>query len=434
MRGMTAEAVTSSSPGYSQGSTRTPALPLRARCPRSQRVVEEADIHVAHLSLVNFRSYPALSLDLRPGTVVVYGGNGQGKSNLLESIYMLAIAKSPRASADRELVRRQASDPIVYSRVAAVIREGADDLKLQIDIGAAGAEVPGAEQGEGQPSLMKRFRVNGAPRRAADLVGYLNAVMFSAHDLEVVYGSPTVRRRYLDILISQIDRPYLGALQRYQRVLYQRNHLLKRLREASSGTGELEVWNDRLIDEAKYVMARRAETIAALSELARPIHLELAGSDEQLRLVYRPSVPVDSDSSEEEIASEVRGALEERRSREIAGGVTVSGPHRDDFEVLIDDLAAAAYASRGQSRTAVLSLRLAEARHLTDRRDREPVLLLDDVLSELDANRRRCVLRRAALYEQCFVTTSDPASIDDDLLVDAARIRVRSGEIEVFDG
>ena len=208
MRGMTAEAVTSSSPGYSQGSTRTPALPLRARCPRSQRVVEEADIHVAHLSLVNFRNYPALSLDLRPGTVVVYGGNGQGKSNLLESIYMLAIAKSPRASADRELVRRQASDPIVYSRVAAVIREGADDLKLQIDIGAAGAEVPGAEQGEGQPSLMKRFRVNGAPRRAADLVGYLNAVMFSAHDLEVVYGSPTVRRRYLDIL-NLADRPAL---------------------------------------------------------------------------------------------------------------------------------------------------------------------------------------------------------------------------------
>ena len=103
--------------------------------------------------------------------MVVYGGNGQGKSNLLESIYMLAIAKSPRASADRELVRRQASDPIVYSRVAAVIREGADDLKLQIDIGAAGAEVPGAEQGESQPSLMKRFRVNGAPRRVADLVG-----------------------------------------------------------------------------------------------------------------------------------------------------------------------------------------------------------------------------------------------------------------------
>ena len=366
--------------------------------------------------------------------MVVHGDNGQGKSNLLESIYMLAIAKSPRASADRELVRHQASDPIVYSRVAAVVREGADELKLQIDIGSAGSEVPGVERGEGQPSLTKRFRVNGAPRRAADLVGLLNAVMFSAHDLEVVYGSPTIRRRYLDILISQIDRSYLGSLQRYQRVLYQRNHLLKRLRETPAGTEELEIWNDRLIDEAKYVMARRAETIASLSELATPIHRDLAGSDEHLRLVYRPSVPVDSDGSEEKIAEEIRGALEERRSREIAGGVTVCGPHRDDFAVLIDGLEAAAYASRGQSRTAVLALRLAEARHLTDRRRREPVLLLDDVLSELDANRRRCVLRRAAQYEQCFVTTSDPSAVDDDILAGAARLRVHGGGIEDVDG
>ena len=397
-------------------------------------MVEEADIHVAHLSLVNFRSYPALSLDLQPGTVVVYGDNGQGKSNLLESIYMLAIAKSPRASADRELVRYQASDPIVYSRVAAVIREGADDLKLQIDIGAAGSEAAGVERGEGQPSLTKRFRVNGAPRRAADLVGHLNAVMFSAHDLEVVYGSPTIRRRYLDILISQIDRAYLGALQRYQRVLYQRNHLLKRLRESPTGTEELEIWNERLIDEAKYVMARRAETIASLSKLATPIHRDLAGSDEHLRLVYRPSVPVDSDGSEERIAEAVRGALEERRSREIAGGVTVCGPHRDDFEVLIDGLEAAAYASRGQSRTAVLALRLAEAQHLADRRRREPVLLLDDVLSELDATRRRCVLRRAVQYEQCFVTTSDPSAVDGDILAGAARLRVHGGGIKDVDG
>ena len=366
--------------------------------------------------------------------MVVYGDNGQGKSNLLESIYMLAIAKSPRASADRELVRHQATDPIVYSRVAAVIREGADELKLQMDIGAAGTEVPGAERQEGQASLTKRFRVNSAPRRAADLVGLLNAVMFSAYDLEVVYGPPAVRRRYLDILISQIDRAYLGALQRYQRVVYQRNHLLKRLREAPSGTEELDIWNERLIDEAKYVMARRAETIAALSELAGPMHLDLAGTDEQLRLVYRPSVPVDCGMSEERISVEIRGALEQRRPREIAGGVTVSGPHRDDFGVLIDGLDAAAYASRGQSRTAVLALRLAEARHLADTRNREPVLLLDDVLSELDANRRRCVLRRAALYEQCFVTTSDPAAVDSDLLVDATRLKVRSGGIKSIDG
>ncbi len=360
--------------------------------------------------------------------MVIHGDNGQGKSNLLESIYMLAIAKSPRAAADRELMRRQASDPVVYSRVAALIRSGGEDLKLQIDLGTAGAD--GGERAAGSPHLLKRFSVNGAPRRAADLVGSLNAVMFSAQDLEVVYGPPTVRRRYLDILISQIDRSYLEALQRYQRILYQRNHLLKRLREALKGTGELEVWNDRLVSEAKQVVARRAETIEALSETAARIHLDLAGNGEDLRLTYRPSVPVDPRGSEDEIAERLHAALAERRAGEIARGMTVCGPHRDDFGLLVDGMEAAAYASRGQSRTAVLSLRLAEAQHLRNRRHREPVLLLDDVLSELDTGRRRHVLHRVALYEQCFVTTSDPDSIAADVPGDAARLAVRAGQVE----
>ena len=364
--------------------------------------------------------------------MVVQGDNGQGKSNLLESIYMLAIAKSPRVSTDRELLRRQASDLLIYSRVAALVRSDGQDLKLQIDFGVAGTSEVDVGGAQSLPSLQKRFRVNGAPRRASELVGHLNAVMFTAQDLDVVYGSPAVRRRYLDILISQVDRAYLGALQRYQRVLYQRNHLLKRLREGPARTDELEVWNDRLIVEAKYVMARRAETVDALSELAAPVHLELAGNDEQLGLSYKPSVPVDPDSSEDGIAEQLRNALDERRGREIAQGMTVCGPHRDDFELLVDGMEAAAYASRGQSRTAVLSMRLAEAQHLKDRRREEPVLLLDDVLSELDANRREHVLRRAAGYEQCFVTTSDPASASDALLANATRLTVRDGRAQVI--
>ena len=364
--------------------------------------------------------------------MVIQGDNGQGKSNLLESIYMLAIAKSPRVSTDRELVRRQASEPLIYSRVAALVRSDGHDLKLQIDLGAAGTSEVDVQSAQGPPPLQKRFRVNGAPRRASELVGHLNAVMFSAQDLDVVYGSPAVRRRYLDILISQVDRSYLGAIQRYQRVLYQRNHLLKRLREGPAGTDELEVWNDRLIVEAKYVMARRADTVDALSELAAPVHLELAGNDEQLGLSYKPSVPVDPDTSEDGIAEQLRDALDERRGREIAQGMTVCGPHRDDFELLVDGMEAAAYASRGQSRTAVLSMRLAEAQHLKDRQGQEPVLLLDDVLSELDASRREHVLRRAVRYEQCFVTTSDPASASDALLANATRLTVQDGRVQII--
>ena len=352
------------------------------------------------------------------------GDNGQGKSNLLESIYILAIAKSPRASSDRELVRRDTSQPVTYSRIAAVVRRTGDDLKLQIDLGSLGTEV---QDLDGNPTIQKRIRVNGAPRRATDFVGQLNAVMFSAQDLEVVFGSPAARRRYLDILISQFDRQYLGALQRYQRVLSQRNHLLKRLRDGSARPDELDVWNDQLVFEAKYVMARRVETVAGLSELSAVTHLELSGTGEQLGLHYRPSADLAAEGSEESLAEQLRDAMEARRAREIAQGMTVCGPHRDDVEIRIDGLEAAPYASRGQARTAILSLRLAEAQYLKDHRGQEPVLLLDDVLSELDAARRLQVIRRVSQYEQCFISTSDPATVTEPLLAHATRLTIHGG-------
>ncbi|MDA1349329.1 MAG: DNA replication/repair protein RecF [Chloroflexi bacterium] len=376
------------------------------------------------MNLVNFRNYEALDLDLGPGTVLVQGDNGQGKSNLLESIYILAIAKSPWASSDRELVRRDTSQPVTYSRIAAVVRRTGDDLKLQIDLGNLGTEVPDLD---GNPTIQKLIRVNGAPRRAIDFVGQLSAVMFSAQDLEVVFGPPAARRRYLDILISQFDRQYLGALQRYQRVLSQRNHLLKRLRDGSARTDELDVWNDQLVFEAKYVMARRVETVAGLSELSAVIHLELSGTGEQLGLQYRPSADLAAEGSEESLAEQLRGAMEARRAREIAQGMTVCGPHRDDVEIRIDGLEAAPYASRGQARTAILSLRLAEAQYLKYHRGQEPVLLLDDVLSELDAARRLQVIQRASQYEQCFISTSDPATVAGPLLAHATRLTIHGG-------
>lgn len=352
------------------------------------------------------------------------GDNGQGKSNLLESIYILALAKSPRASSDRELVRRDTSQPVTYSRIAAVVRRTEDDLKLQIDIGSLGDEVPGPH---GSPTIQKRIRVNGAPRRATDFVGQLNAVLFSAQDLEYVYGPPAARRRYLDILISQFDRQYLGALQRYQRVLSQRNHLLKRLRDGSARTAEMDVWDDQLVFEAKYIMARRVETVAGLSELSAATHLELSGTGEQLGLRYRLSADLVAEGSEESLAEQLRDAMEARRAREITQGMTVCGPHRDDVEIRIDGLETAPYASRGQARTAILSLRLAEAQYLKDHRGQEPVMLLDDVLSELDAARRLEVIQRASQYEQCFISTSDPATVAGPLLAHATRLTIHGG-------
>ena len=184
-------------------------------------------------------------------------------------------------------------------------------------------------------SVQKYVRVNGAPRRESGLIGQLNAVMFSADDLELIYGSPSVRRRYLDILISQLDPSYLRSLQRYQRIVQQRNHLLKALRVGSAGPAELEFWDEELIAEGSCIMAQRITTVGRLSEVAGPIHFQLSGKGETMEVVYRPNVALTGDATAESLAQDIRDAIEDRRRRETAQGGTVSGPHRDDLQGLV---------------------------------------------------------------------------------------------------
>ena len=411
---------------------------LQSLARRARSFREVIPIYIAHLSLLNFRNYPRLELDLGPGMVLIQGDNGQGKSNLLEAIYILAIAKSPRASADRELVLRQDPQDDTHCQVSAVV---GDDprLRVQIDfrVTAPSAAQSSDQNGEAfeskgtaPASVQKLIRVNGVPRRASDLVGQINAVMFSAEDMELVSGSPSVRRRYLDILISQIDPRYLKALQRYQRIVYQRNHLLKTVRERGSGLDELEFWNDELASKGKYIMAQRFLTVRRLSELAGPIHRDLTGDLEGLDIIYQPATSLGLGGSEDEIAQGLREALEAQRQREVAQGVTVAGPHRDDLRLEIDGMDAGVYASRGQSRTVVLAMKLAEAQYLLGQRGREPILLLDDVLSELDAARRSHLLDRASLFRQCFITTADTDIIEERYISRMTRYVVRRGSVE----
>jgi DNA replication and repair protein RecF len=392
-------------------------------------------IYISHLSLLNFRNYERLELDLEPGMVLVQGGNGQGKSNLLEALYMLAIAKSPRASADREVIRRQGTHEETHAQVSAVAERDGGRVRVQIDLtskpSTEGAKVQGPDQQDTTgASVQKYLRVNGVPRRSSELVGEINAVMFSAQDLDLVLGSPVVRRRYLDILISQVNTRYLKALQKYQRVVSQRNHLLRTVREGRSRPGELEFWDDELVVEGSYIMAQRAETVLTLSQRAGPIHRELAGEGEGLELVFRPSVETVAGASAEQVGQSLRRALERQRDREVAQGFTVCGPHRDDLQMLLDNMDAGIFASRGQCRTVALAMKLAEADYLRDRRGQEPILLLDDVLSELDAARRAHVLDRACQYQQCFITTTDVEPIEEKYLSRMSRFVVSGGRVE----
>ncbi len=367
---------------------------------------------------------------------VIQGANGQGKSNLLEAAYVLAIAKSPRASADRELVRWQSRAADSYSQVSAEIERNTGPVKLRIDLRVL---TPDSQTNSGGPDMdsndmealnvQKYIRVNGVPRRTSDLVGQLSAVMFSADDLDLVYGSPSVRRRYLDIMISQSDRQYLNALQRYHRITYQRNHLLRMVRETRAGRDELGFWDDELVGVGKQIMARRIQTVTALSDLARPIHAGLTDQGESVELVYEPNVPVEAGASQDDISNSIKEALDARRERELAQAVTMTGPHRDDLRVLVDGFDAGAYASRGQARTGVLAMKLAEAGYQKAQRGDEPVLLLDDVLSELDSTRRSRVLETVSEYQQCLITTTDMASIDARFLPTVSRFAVRDGRV-----
>ncbi|MDP6421262.1 MAG: DNA replication and repair protein RecF [SAR202 cluster bacterium] len=389
------------------------------------------------MSLVNYRCYEHLELGFGAGFILLEGNNGQGKSALLEAVYLLAIAKAGRASSDRELVRWHVRrDPYSHAQVAAQVTEPAGTTKLQADFRPLPrtrgdddiAATNGADPDEF--AFQKSFRVNGIGRPASGVVGILNAVMFGAEDLELVFGNPSVRRRYIDILVSQIDDRYLKSLQRYQKVLTQRNRLLKLLRGRSASLDELQFWNEELVSEGTIIMERRARSLASLDGIAAPIHSEISGNDELLRLVYRPNVEFEPEADERSISASFRDALARAIDREIAQGFTSCGPHRDDLAPLIGEMEASAYASRGQARTIVLAMKLAEAEHLKTRRGEEPVLLLDDVLSELDLVRRSLVLDRIESYQQCLVTTADPGVIPSSRTSKLRRYSVNAGSVQ----
>jgi DNA replication and repair protein RecF len=365
-------------------------------------------MHLTHLALTNVRTFRRLELDLEPGTHVIAGANAQGKSNLLESIALLATTRSLRASNDLDLISWDAlaEDPLPAARFEAYVETASGKRHLEIAVIAGQAP---AGQAAGRAS--RRFRVNGVAKRASDLIGQLRVVMFSADDLEIVSGPPGIRRRYLDITISQIDPAYVRATQRYARVLEQRNSLLRRIQERRAKPAELEFWDDELAAAGALILRRRAESVRQLGRDAAARYADLATMpDEALELCYEPRVPeaVAGRLREHDLEERFRSALEAGRPEDVRRGVTLIGPHRDELRFLVGGHPAAVAASRGQQRSIAVALRLAELALSTERTGDPPVLLLDDMLSELDASRRASVLGVTYGVDQVLITTPDP--------------------------
>ena len=358
-------------------------------------------MRLRRLRLRNHRNYAQLDLAPGPGVNVFIGPNGQGKTNLLEAVAMLALSSSPRARREHELVGPVAPG----SRIEAEVETGGAVRELSIALDVEGERT------------RRVIEVDGARRRAFDLPGHFRVVLFWPDDLGLVKGGPELRRRFLNQMLVQVQPGYARALSGLRRILEQRNSLLKRIAGGEGGEDVLDAWNQELVQVGTEIVDARAKAVAELEPEAARCHSQIAAGE---RLEVRYLGPP------ENLAEAVNNSVGE----DLRRGSTSVGPHRDDLRILLDGQEARAYGSQGQQRTAVVSLKLAEADLIGRRAGERPVLLLDDVLSELDGERRAALLHEVAAGGQVIVTSVEAGPFPPDLIAEAMVWTVNEGTIE----
>lgn len=367
-------------------------------------------MYVSRLKLSHFRNYANLDLSFSSGLNVVYGNNAQGKTNLLEAVYFLATGRSHRTSRDLELIQ----DGQTELSVKATVTRSTGDLHLELGYGL---------------ETRKQLRINHIPeRRVARLVGSVAAVLFSPDDLQIVKGSPGGRRRFLDIELSQISQTYLHHLISYNKVLAQRNVVLK---SGQPDKALMEIYEQQLIEYGSQLIFRRLEAVSALSGIATRYHKLLSEGKEHLQIVYQHPLGYHLEPlTTQAVADGLKLLFTQRRSEEVRRQTTLVGPHRDDLLFSINGKDVRLFASQGQQRTVVLALKLAELEYMQQQIGESPVLLLDDVASELDPQRRHYLLNTVQSGIQTFISCTDL----EDLLVrewppDHALFRVNAGSV-----
>ena len=327
------------------------------------------------IELQNFRNYENIIIEPHKGINILYGDNGQGKTNILESICVAATTKSHRNARDKDMIR--------FGSEEAHIRTGVDknDIKMRIDIHL-------------KKNKSKGIAINrSAIKKAADLFGILNVVIFCPENLNIISDGPAERRRFMDMELCQLDKIYLSDLVNYNKVLTQRGRLLKDMYSNPSLKSTLEVWDEQLINYGRRIIKRRREFIDSIKEIVEKKHRFISGCDEELHIKYEP------DTDDIFFADE----LFKCRDRDIRLAQTSVGPHKDDISFCIGDMDIRKFGSQGQKRTAALSLKLSEIDFVTDMIHDRPVLLLDDVLSELD-RKRQILLLNSIENIQTFMT------------------------------
>jgi DNA replication and repair protein RecF len=399
-------------------------------------------MRLTHLSLTNFRNFTRLDLDVPGGTVMLVGNNAQGKTSLLEAIYFLATLTSFHASSDRQLINFiEARQEIAVGRIVADFCRGPENHHLEVRL----IQEPNGQNGN--KHLRKEVLLDGVKRKSGEVMGQFNAVLFLPQMMGVIEGGPEERRRYLNLALAQVISHYQGALAEYNKALLQRNALLKQLFERKGDVAQLDYWDDQIATFGAQLIYARIRAIQDLERLAARTHRELTHANEVLRLNYLPAydplpkvqgqfaLPLDAavdrfGFSQEQIRKGFLECLGKLRGEEISRGVTTIGPHRDDLRFLANGIDLGTYGSRGQSRSAILALKIAEVAWMNAKSGHWPILLLDEVLAELDTERRFDLLARLDQSEQVLLSTTDLDLFDSEYVKKASVWKVAGGRVE----
>lgn len=403
-------------------------------------------MHIRHLSLTNYRNYGRLELDLTTGPTLLHGNNAQGKTNLLEAIYYLATTRSPHAEQDQQLLNWDADlaeEPVVVGRLVAqvVTQSGERQLEMRLI----------KEQRQGQSTFRREALVNRRKVRLMDLLGNLRVVLFLPEDIQLVTGSPNQRRRYLDITLCQTDSTYCRTLSTYNKVLEQRNALLRQLAEGSGSRDLLPIYDEKLVNLGSFIFLRRASFCQSMAREAQRIHYEsLTDGLESMRLLYQPRLVGNGarrleqaeelvelgnwlqqgETKEGAVRQQLASALQASLPGDIARGASSVGPHRDDWQIEVNGRNLGAFGSRGQQRSAMLALKMAEIQWMTHTTQEAPVLLLDEVVAELDEQRRALLLLYVQQATQALLTATDPGMFTADFLRRSTTLLVQNGRVQ----
>lgn len=398
-------------------------------------------MRIDHLTLKQFRNYTRLELSIPEHVVVLHGSNAQGKTSLLEAIYYLATASSPYTNSDRQLMNWRAIDePMPFSQVAADV-VSANNRFNRIEIILSQEKLL-----DGSERFKKEVRINGITKRNLDLQGLVGVVMFLPQDLSLIEGSPAVRRRYLDLTLCQTDKRYSEAINTFDKALIQRNALLKRIGDGYASPDELPYWDEQIAAAASIIIAGRQQFIRELELLAQRIHRDLSGGIEDLELIYQPSFEPTAEGdgqqsfrvlgldlhrqlTPEKVAPQYQEALIHNRLEEIQRGITLIGPQRDEMRLMVNGRDLGHFGSRGQARTGVMAIKLAELEWMHQTLGEWPILLLDEVVAELDIHRRGYLLQRVEQANQVLLTTTELSTLSPDFVKRATLWKVEMGTI-----